>query len=377
MADTPIPSITSVASASADTVLGVASGVVRRFPLNTLLVSYTGTGTGAVSRTVKSKIEEIERSVIDFGADPTGVADSTTAFTNAIAASRVIRIPAGTYRVSSITVNRSVWLKGDGRNHTHIQFTTTTNHGMILIGESALGLGNVIRMTGLHLEYVGAGQAANCKGLLVQRKLLADEVHVEGFTGDGIYFAPSNANPLTGAKGTITNCVFFAVLSYVRSSSNGGNGCVVRLGANANTFFNCQFDRNSLSGFRHHIDGTDDNSATGSTYGNLIIAGQASYNSNYGYYLESGTNIQLYAAYAEQNWSPNNTGLDGDRYIGSTHDFYLGDNIVRSWINMGVLYSVLTDRVRLPLSGTWGASTGGNTAQIQVWEGGRRGYGAT
>lgn len=376
MADTPIPSIASVASATADTVLGVQSGVVKRFPLNTLATSYAGTGTGAVTRTYKAKIEEIERSVIDFGADPTGVADSTTAITNAIGSgAKIIRFPAGTYKVTTLTVNQSIWLKGDGRNHTHINFTTTTNHGMILIGASSLGLGNVIRMTGIHLEYTGAGQAANCHGLLVQRKLIADEVHVEGFTNDGIFFCPSNADPIAGTKGTIGNAVFFAYLSYVRSSSNDRDGCAVRMGANANTFVNCQFDRNGRYGWHHYTDGTDDAAQTGSTYGNVVIAGQCSYNEQYGYYFESGTNIHMFGAYAEWNGSPTRDTAGG--YTNTQFDFYCGDGIVRSWINIGVLLSANTGHVRLPSGAAWGTSTGGNTAQIQVWEGGRRGYGAT
>ena len=41
------------------------------------------TPTGATTRSIDSKLEEIV-SVLDFGADPTGVADSSTAFQNAI-----------------------------------------------------------------------------------------------------------------------------------------------------------------------------------------------------------------------------------------------------------------------------------------------------
>lgn len=372
-----IQDITQAAATSSSFCLGVSAGLARLFPLSTFgnAAQYTGTGTGAVTRTIRSKVEETMRSVIDFGADPTGAADSTTAFVNAMASgAEVILVPKGTYRVTSLTINRSICLKGDGRNATHINITTTSTHGITVIGESGLGLGNVIRIEGIYFEYTGAGQAANCKGMLIQRKVMMQEVVLDNFTGDGIYFAPANANPLTGTKGTIGNAVFFALLSFVRVTNCGGDGCVVRMGANANTFLNCQFDNNGRYGFYHLTDGTDDGGATGSTYGNVLIAGQASYNGMEGYRFASGTNIHMFGCYAERNgW------VAGNDYDPSAtpFDFYFGDNVVRSWFDIGVLYQSDTGTVRLPLAGTWGASTGGNTAQIQVWEGGRRGYGAT
>jgi hypothetical protein len=65
-------------------------------------INYTQGGTGSVSRTVTSKLQD-SVSVLDFGADPTGVADSTAAFTNAIAASKSVVIPPGTYAITSVT----------------------------------------------------------------------------------------------------------------------------------------------------------------------------------------------------------------------------------------------------------------------------------
>lgn len=371
MPNVAVPSISSIASAVADTVVGVQGGVVKRFPLNTLATSYTPSGTGGVSRTYKSKVEEIERSVIDFGADPTGVADSTTAFSNALASgAAVIRIPAGTYKCSSINVNRFVHLKGEGREKSIINITTTTNHGMIISGESALGSSNIIRLSDFRLNYTGTGMGVNCYGLLVQRKVWADGIHVKNFTGQGtsthgIYFAPSNADPIAGTKGTIGNAVFFSMWQNCRSSDNSGDGCRVRMGANANTFVNCQFDKNNI-GFHQIIDGTDDNAATGSTYSNVIISGQASYNTSYGYHVENGTNITIIGAYAELNQSSDNTSANG--YANGTVDFYIGDNITAALVITGALYGATTaaknSRVR------WNAA---NTS-YRIWEGGRKIY---
>jgi hypothetical protein len=53
----------------------------------------------STQRTVQAKLQE-SVSVQDFGADPTGVADSYPAFVAALAAAQHILIPAGTYKVS-------------------------------------------------------------------------------------------------------------------------------------------------------------------------------------------------------------------------------------------------------------------------------------
>ena len=50
--------------------------------MTTLIPKYDQGATGAVNRPINLKLAE-QVSVLDFGADPTGVADSTTAFTNA------------------------------------------------------------------------------------------------------------------------------------------------------------------------------------------------------------------------------------------------------------------------------------------------------
>jgi hypothetical protein len=63
---------------------------------------WTQTGTGAVSRTVDSKLKDVV-SVKDFGAVGDGVADDTTAWNN-FKASRSGRklITAGTYKISGV-----------------------------------------------------------------------------------------------------------------------------------------------------------------------------------------------------------------------------------------------------------------------------------
>lgn len=327
-------------------------------------------GTIYPVRPLAEKIREIECSLLDFDVDPAGNNDSTSGFTRAIAeCDRRLRIPSGTFKVNNIEVNRSVEIIGDGREHSLIHITGSGNiHGMRIIGESSLGRSNLIRLKDFQLRYMGAGQTAagtgpgqnNWSGIYIQRKVIMESVYVRDFTNDGIYFAPSDEAE-TGVAGTIDNAVFFARLVDVWSKDNGRDGCFVRRGANANNFSMCQFDRNGRYGLHQFTDGFG-------TYGNTYRDGQASYNSNIGWFFENGTDTQTSGLYAEWNGSPDNTNTNG--YQNTLYDFHIGDNCTHSWFGIGVLFgNNLTEKlthIRLP---------GFNSNSIQVWYGGRKLFG--
>jgi hypothetical protein len=68
--------------------------------------------------------------VLDYGADPTGVADSTAAFNSALAAGKELFVPAGTYKVTSIThPNYQTIIRGEGSGSTIINSSGT--YGLI------------------------------------------------------------------------------------------------------------------------------------------------------------------------------------------------------------------------------------------------------
>ena len=84
------------------------------YNLSQLGSHYNQGGTGAVDRTTASKLQE-SVSVLDFGADPTGVSDSTAAFTAALTASKTVFVPAGTYKLATPIQWQSGWqLIGEG-----------------------------------------------------------------------------------------------------------------------------------------------------------------------------------------------------------------------------------------------------------------------
>lgn len=82
--------------------------------LDSSVVTFTQAGSGAASRTVQSKLREIV-SVVDFGADPTGVLDSTSAIQSAIDTGKRVYLPGGTYKVTSTLSSTSdLVMFGDG-----------------------------------------------------------------------------------------------------------------------------------------------------------------------------------------------------------------------------------------------------------------------
>jgi len=109
-------------------------------------VLYNEGSTGAVTRTVEKKLQE-SISVLDFGADPTGVANSSTAFQNAINAlssdGGTILVPTGTYLLNTtptwgtksifwdISVAANFTGSGGGAGNFPIM---ATNNGQLAVG---------------------------------------------------------------------------------------------------------------------------------------------------------------------------------------------------------------------------------------------------
>ena len=91
-----LTSSTDVTIATWDNITGInGTGIAT----NASNVAFDPAGAGAVPTTVQAKLRELV-SVTDFGADPTGVADSTAAFVAACATTGSILVPPGTYEVT-------------------------------------------------------------------------------------------------------------------------------------------------------------------------------------------------------------------------------------------------------------------------------------
>jgi hypothetical protein len=89
--------------------------------MTTLIPKYTKVNTA--NRTIAEKFGETV-SVIDYGADSTGVADSTTAFNAAIATGHRVLVPNGTYSVANVTLVAGTWITGETRDGAIITVRT-------------------------------------------------------------------------------------------------------------------------------------------------------------------------------------------------------------------------------------------------------------
>lgn len=106
--------------------------------MTTLIPKYDQGATGAVNRPFNEKLAE-QVSVLDFGADPTGVADSTTAFTNAQTASKNVFIPAGTYLLDGLRIQNGVNLIGAGYNNSILVQKSTGTPAINCTSDATVG----------------------------------------------------------------------------------------------------------------------------------------------------------------------------------------------------------------------------------------------
>lgn len=145
--------------------------------------------------------------VLRYGADSTGAADSTAAFTNDLSANTVVNIPAGTFKLSTVSVLQVFGkrLIGAGENATILSFPNETGYA-IQVGGTDIAAPALI---GFQLE----GNANAAGGILLSeagigvRRGLFQDVYVTGFTKAGTYAWDIQGNANNGIYyNTFINC---------------------------------------------------------------------------------------------------------------------------------------------------------------------------
>lgn len=74
-----------------------------------------------------SMISGAVANILDYGADPTGVADSTAAITAAIAASSCVYIPQGTFKITALSINKTNFYMYGCGDSSVLQTTAAAN----------------------------------------------------------------------------------------------------------------------------------------------------------------------------------------------------------------------------------------------------------
>jgi len=184
----------------------------------------------SLTKATYSMIQGAPLNVLDFGADPTGVADSTNAFNNAINVLRAatnggaLYVPVGTYLVTSINAtnlgfvtNKYVTIFGDGNQTTYINGSQDDVAVLDCTGSSNLELrdfrlgteSNTYAQTGLLL--CRSTTSNQCNGnnfynLWVQgnfKKAACISIGAE----TSRWFAPAFRNPYP--NGSYKHCTFY------------------------------------------------------------------------------------------------------------------------------------------------------------------------
>lgn len=226
-----------------------------------------------------------------FGADPTGTADSTTAFTSAVAAlpstGGVIYVPAGTYKVSStVTVSiPAVTFIGAGRWSTVIDYTGSGDCIRMYSSQSyTAGWGGGIKGITIDGTSASAGACGAHIGDIYQLELDFAVRNFQGSGSKGIWFdnqyywtedmyghvfaEKNTANVVfdnsANQSGSATGSFDRALLTIVLDAKGVGNGVVFQNGA-------------FIYDGRLDIQGNMDYSTTATQYWALTLTGPSSF----------------------------------------------------------------------------------------------------
>lgn len=173
--------------------------------------------------------------VLDYGADSTGVSNSKTAFTNAIATGLPVYVPKGTYLVNGtgtgvaqLTLNAGQTIFGDGEASI---IKTTTSDRILALGDNSIA-------SKLRFEGSGAGAGLQWQAGVIAStvKWLITDCTFVNFSGNdttngggGVFFA--SIAPGSTVGGRIEGCSFLNNYAGLNFASRGEyitvTGCII------------------------------------------------------------------------------------------------------------------------------------------------------
>jgi hypothetical protein len=113
----------------------IAAGAVGSSQLDATLLTNFG------DIAVQAEFDRRGVDVLKYGADPSGLTDSTSAFSSAISASNgSIIVPSGTFKISSLTINKPLSIYGSGLKNSILLIDNTLNNVGIRITTNWINL---------------------------------------------------------------------------------------------------------------------------------------------------------------------------------------------------------------------------------------------
>lgn len=193
-------------------------------------VSFLQSGTGAVGRSVQTKLREIV-SVTDFDADPTGVADSTLAIQAALNTGQAVFFPQGYYKANNLTQSTNfqrIFATGDVRVIKNANGPLLTCSGLDVeisgiafrgdavsptyTGDGLVMTGNNPRLINCGSRWM-SGRAVKCTGQHVQIRGTCDLYQTSDATATGYDIE-------IGVSGTAT--LYHHISNIYTSQATGG-----------------------------------------------------------------------------------------------------------------------------------------------------------
>ena len=225
----------------------------------------------ALTKVTYSMINGPVANVVDFGADPTGVADSYAAIKAAYDSdAAIIQFPAGTFKMTqTLYIDRGVVINGSGAE------------------DGSTGGGQGAGVASTVLNYTGTG---NCIDIVGSYTEGVSNVHLSNFMIDGNTLADGGL--YIGSGVTVTKCTFknLGIFNFDNATTNKGYGVGIR---------NCL-----ESVFENvYVHGCHDgfNIGFGSTTSCQFLSCFSRVNNQYGWNIRQGNGYSFYQCMAEGN----------------------------------------------------------------------------
>ena len=239
-----------------------------KYPSVTAVRNYVNTKTDELDEAKADKADYT--SVKDFGAKGDGITNDTAAFNTAIAAKRFIFIPAGTYLIDDITVDKSVSIKGAGITATYLKANSETSGGSLITiikNRSSISDMSIHGRNGSNVNHAAITVAPHAgtepNSIAATTTITLENLKIQGMAGIGINIL-DNVEDCVISNVNIESCKSSGMklwgvghsISNVTSQKNKGDGIEIRQGGLHMTNVRCWGNEGngmSMGGVSHAV----------------------------------------------------------------------------------------------------------------------------